>query len=88
VSHLSDDVFDTGERETWITKTHLPTVQVRPQQLQYQTNIYIVVKSQLTVLHPKYTPQLSHSTEFIQSYFWLLNLTAPMIVHVRDFGNT
>lgn len=49
VSDLSDDVFDTGERKTWITKTHLPTAQVRPQQLQHQTNIYIVVKNQLLI---------------------------------------
>lgn len=72
VSHLSDDVFDTGERKAWVSKTHLPTAQVWPQQLQHQTNIYIVVKNQLSmciaVLYKrlklyKSIPQAFHRTD-------------------------
>lgn len=50
VSDLSDDVFDTGERKAWITKTHLPTAQVRPQQLQHQTDMNAVHTSYLKLI--------------------------------------
>lgn len=39
VTHLSDYSPDTSEREARFPKAHLPTAQIRTQQLQYQTHI-------------------------------------------------